>query len=249
MVSGKYAALAGAISREQAIANISNNMANITTSGYKKSMVSFESLLNSQKQTTRATGINYDRIRANFSDFSPGALRQTENPLDVAIQGKGFFKVQGPDSVLYTRRGDFAVDGGGRLTTSNGLAVLDDANSPITIPNTDTSKIAIGDDGTIYTLGPRGTRAEVAKLAVVNIDDPFQLQRQPDTTFSLKEGGQEIANIDSRVVQGNLELSNVNMAEELTKMIDSHRLFETYHKLLKSYAAIEEQQEELGTLG
>jgi len=249
MVSGKYSALAGAISREQSIANISANLANISTSGYKKSSVSFESILKGAQQTNEANGINYNRIRNNFTDFSPGALRPTEDPLDMAIGGDGFFKVQGPNGVHYTRRGDFAINQEGLLTTSNGLPVLDDAGAEITIPDTETSKIAVGDDGTIYILGEEGSREEVAKMAIVDVEDKLKLRRETDTTFSLEDGGTEVESETYRVIQGNLELSNVNMAAEMARMIDSHRTFETYHKVLKNYSTIGEQQQELGTVG
>ncbi len=249
MVSGKYAALTGAISREQAIANLSNNLANISTSGYKKSNTSFESVLNKETQINAAKGINYDRVRTNFTDFSPGALRSTEDPLDLAIQGDGFFKVQGPNGILYTKRGDFEINEVGQLTTSNGLPVLDDGNSPITIPDTETSKIAVGDDGTIYLLDQDANREEVARVAVVEIEDKSQLKRETDTTFSLENGVTDRESESSRVIQGHLELSNVNMAAEMARMIDSNRTFETYHKVLKSYSTISEQQQELGTLG
>lgn len=249
MVSGKYSALAGAISREQAIATLSNNLANISTSGYKKSEVSFESILKEASQTGTAKGVNYDRIQEIFTDFSAGAISTTENPLDLAIQGEGFFKVQGPNGILYTRRGDLAINEQGTLTTSNDLPVLDDGNSPITVPDTDTSKVAVGDDGTIYILGPNGSRSEVSRLAVVDVDDKQKLQRESDTTFSLEKGGVEIPNENFRILQGSLELSNVNMAEGMTQLIDNYRNFEMYHKVLKSYQTIGEQQEELGTLG
>lgn len=249
MVSGKYSALAGAISREQAIANLSNNLANVSTSGYKKSNVSFEAILKGETQANATKGVNYNRIGKNYTDFSPGPIRTTENPLDVAIHGEGFLKVQGPDGILYTRRGDLAINAEGQLTTSNGLPVLDDGNAPITIPDTDTSNVAIGDGGIIYILGPQGTREEVAQLAIVDIEDKLQLKRESDTTFSLEQGALEIPSEDSRVVQGALELSNVNMTEGMAKMIDNYRTFETYHKVLKSYSTIGEQQEELGTLG
>ncbi len=249
MVSGKYSALSGAISREQTIANISANLANVSTTGYKRSMLSFESLLRGEKQITQAKGINYDRIRQPFTDFSPGPQHQTENPLDLALSREGFFKVQGPTEVLYTRRGDFMVDGAGTLRTSNGLAVLDAANGQITIPDTATGQIAVSEAGTVYLLDNDGGRAEVAQLAVVNIDDPLQLKRQTDTAFSLGAGGVETPVEAPTVVQGSLEVSNVNMAEEMARMIDSHRIFETYHKVLKSYGTIGELQDELGTLG
>lgn len=249
MVSGKYSALSGAIAREQAIANVSNNLANISSSGYKKAQVSFESLLRGEQQVKQAKGINYSRIRQNYTDFSPGAIRQTDNPLDLAIHGEGFFKIQGQNSVLYTRRGDFTINAEGVLTTGNGLPVLDEGNGQITIPDTDTSKVVIGDNGAVSLLGPQGTRTEVARLAVMEIDDKKKLTRESDTAFSLAQGGTETPSETSRVVQGSLELSNINMAAELTQMIDNYRTFETYHKVLKSYSTISEQQDELGTLG
>lgn len=249
MVSGKYSALAGAISREQTIANIGSNLANVNTTGYKKSMVSFESILRGEQQTNEAKGINYNRIRQNFTDFSPGAMKSTIDPLDMAINGSGFFKIQGANGTLYTRRGDFAINAEGLLTTSNGLPVLDEAGSQINIPDTDTSRVAVGDDGTIYILGSEDSREEVAKLAVVDIEDKLKLKREPDTMFSLKNGGTEIDSLSYRVLQGNLEMSNVNMSSEMARMIDSHRTFETYHKVLKSYSSITEKQEELGTVG
>ncbi len=249
MVSGKYSALSGAIAREQAMSNVSNNLANISTTGYRRSQVSFEAILRGELQTQEANGINYSRIRKNFSDFSPGPLRTTEDPLNFAIQGEGFFKVQGTSGPLYTRRGDFIVNAQGLLTTSNNLPVLDEGNGQITIPDTDTSKVAVGDDGTIFLLGLQGARSEIAKMAVVDISDKQKLKRESDTAFSLEAGGAEQPVANTRVIQGSLELANVNMSSELTQMIDNYRTFETYQKVLKSYSTIGEAGDELGSLG
>jgi flagellar basal-body rod protein FlgF len=249
MGSGKYSALAGAISREHTIANITNNLANVNTSGYKKSMVSFETVLKGEQQANEAKGINHNRIRNNYTDFSQGAIRTTADPLDMVIHGEGFFKLQGGNGILYSRRGDMAINAEGLLTTGNGLPVLDEGGGRINIPDTDTSQIAVGDDGTIYLLGLEGAREEVAKLGIVDISDKQQLKRESDTTFSLQDSALEIPSENSRVIQGSLELSNVDMASEMARLIDSHRVFETYHKVLKSYSTIGEQQEELGTLG
>lgn len=248
MVSGRYSALSGAIAREQAISNISNNLANISTTGYRRSQVSFEAILRGEQQTQEAKGINYSRIRQNFSDFTPGAIRKTEDPLNFAILGDGFFKVQGANGPLYTRRGDFIINATGLLTTSTNQPVLDEGNGQITIPDTDTSRIAVGDDGTLYLLGLQGARTEVGKMAVVNINDKQKLKRESDTTFSLESGGAEQPVENTRVIQGGLEQANVNMSLELTQMIDSFRTFETYHKVLKSYSTLGETQDELGTL-
>ena len=248
MVSGKYSALSGAVAREQNLDNISANLANVGTVGYKRSNVSFESLLRGAQQIKQAQGINYSRIRQNYTDFSTGPINKTEAPLDLAINGNGFFKLQGPNGILYTRKGDFTLDAEGRLLTTTGMQVLDDANSPISIPNTNTNRISISSLGMISVLDSNGAQTEVGRLGIVNVDDPLKLKKEVDTTFSLQEGGQEVPIERPEVVQGGIEMSNVNMVTEMADMINNQRTFETYNKMLKSYAAIAEKQDDLGTL-
>jgi flagellar basal-body rod protein FlgF len=248
MVSGKYSALSGAVAREQNLDNISANLANVSTTGYKKSRVSFQSILRGAQQITQAHGINYTRIRENYTDFSAGPIKYTEAPLDLAIHGDGFFKVQGPNGTLYTRKGDFTLDAGGRLLAANGMQVLDDANSPITIPNTNTNRISISDLGMVSVLDSTGSQSDVGRIGIVNVDDPLKLRKEQDTTFSLKEGAQEVPIESPEVIQGGLEVSNVNMVTEMADMINNERTFETYNKMLKSYATIADKQDDLGTV-
>lgn len=249
MVSGKYSALTGAISREQRLANIATNLANINTVGYKKSRMSFESLLRGEQQTTSAKGINYSRVRENFTEFSPGSIKDTGNSLDLAIQGKGFFKVQSGDGYSYTRRGDFHVAQDGTLLTGNDLPVLDQGNAPITIPDSNTSNISTNSLGEISVLSPEGTREVVAVLGIYTIDDPLLLKRESDTLFSLEEGGQEILSQEPQVRSGSLEVSNVNMTEEMALMIDTRRTFESYQKVIKAYSKLGQKMDELGSIG
>jgi flagellar basal-body rod protein FlgF len=248
MVSGKYSALSGAVAREQSMAGIAANLANVNTSGYKKTNVTFESLLQGARQTNEAKGINYSRIKGNFTEFSPGPMSETGNPLDMAIHGDGFFKVQGTNGVLYTRRGDFVLDSNGNLKTSNGMPVLDEANVPINIPDTTINQISISSLGEISIMGQDASQSVVGKIGVVTINDTSKLKREADTTFSLQAGGQETIVPEPSLAIGNLETSNVNMTEEMTLMINSLRTFETYHKVLKSYADLGPKQDELGTL-
>lgn len=248
MVSGKYSAVAGAVSREQSIANISANLANVNTTGYKRTGMTFESLLRGENQIRQAKGINYSRVKQNISDLTQGGLRETGNPYDLAITGDGF-KVEGPNGPLYTRRGDFVVDQLGVLRTTNGQAVLDDGNAQITVPDTETGKMTVDENGTISLVTPDGNGVEVGQVAVVGINDRFLLERETDTTFSLKEGGNEIPPENFQIVQGSLELSNVNMTEEMTKLINSFRTFETYHKVLEGYSTLGQVQDDLGTIG
>jgi flagellar basal-body rod protein FlgF len=249
MGSGKYSALTGAISREQRLANISANLANINTIGYKKSRMSFESLLRGEQQTNNAKGINYSRVRENFTDFSEGPMKDTANPLDIAIHNDGFFKVQSVDGFKYTRRGDFHVDQEGILMTGNNMPVLDTGNVPISIPDTDTSKISVNSLGEISIYSIDGTREVVGDIAVYTISDNKFLKRESDTLFSLKAGGREILTEEPRLNVGSLEVANVNMTEEMTLMIESMRTFESYQKVIKAYSQLGQKQDELGTLG
>jgi flagellar basal-body rod protein FlgF/flagellar basal-body rod protein FlgG len=249
MVSGKYSALAGAISREQRLANISANLANINTIGYKKNRMSFESLLRGEQQTSNAKGINYSRVRENFTEFTEGPIKNTGNPLDIAIHKDGFFKVQSVDGFKYTRRGDFHVDQDGTLLTGNDTPVLDAGNAPITIPDADTSKISVNSLGEISILSPGGTRDVVGKIAIYTINDNKLLKREPDTLFSLKEGGQETLMEEPHLAVGSLEGANVNITEEMALMIESTRTFESYQKVIKAYSQLGKKQDELGTIG
>ena len=249
MVSGKYSALAGAISREQQLANISSNLANIDTVGYKKNSMTFEAILNGEQQTSTAKGINYSRIRDNFTDFTEGPMKPTANPLDIAIHGKGFFKVQSPDGERYTRRGDFHVDSDGTLLTGNNLPVLDDANALINIPETDTSKVSINSLGEVSILAMDGTRSVVSRIGIFGIDDTTKLKRETDTLYSLNADGQETTIQEPNLSQGNLEMSNINMTEEMALMIDTMRTFESYQKVIKAYSILGQKQDELGTIG
>ena len=249
MGSGKYSALAGAISREQRMANISANLSNINTVGYKKNSMTFESILSGEQQTSKSKGINYSRIRENFTDFTEGPIKETSNPLDIAIHGDGFFKVQATDGVSYTRRGDFHVDSDGTLLTGNNMPVLDEANAPINIPEMDVSKVSVNSLGEISILAMDGTREIVGTLGIVTINDTNKLKRESDTLYSLEQGGQEIPLEEPRLAIGNLEMANINTTEEMALMIESMRTFESYQKVIQAYSKLGQKQDELGTIG
>ena len=248
MVSGKYSALAGAISREQALANIANNLANVNTTGFKKMLTSFESILDNEQQKGNANGINYNRVSQTVSDFTPGPIKETGNTFDLAIHRDGFFKVRGPDGVLYTRNGAFTQGPNRTLITRDGYPVLDDGGNPIEVSTDSSFKISINRFGTISALDNLGNREEIGRIAVVEINDLTKLSRRDNTTFQLEEGGSETIQPEPHIISGSLEVSNVNMVDEMTRMINGHRLYETYHKVLKGYSSVSEKQEDLGTV-
>ncbi|NOQ45260.1 MAG: flagellar basal-body rod protein FlgF [Desulfobulbaceae bacterium] len=245
MVSGKYSALSGAVAREQAMANIANNLANVNSSGFKKDRISFESLLRGSRQVEEAKGINYSRIRKIGTDFSQGAMQMTGKPLDVAISGEGFFKVRNKNEIYYTRLGNFSVDNNGMLKTESGFSVLGSGNQPLQLDDAAGKKLTIDETGNISV---NGMLAE-AKLQIFKVTDVSKLKKTGDTLFTLEQGASDQPTEDARIIQGSLEASNVNMMEEMVMMIDTQRKFEAYHKVLKSYSTLGEKQSELGTVG
>ena len=249
MVSGKYSALAGAVSREQSLANTANNLANITTNGYRRMNVSFEAILRGEQQTTEAKGINYNRIRHNFTDFSQGPIKETGNPFDLALQGPGFFKVLGPNGPLLTRNGAFDLDQNGALRNHHGYPVLDDADAPVELGEAAVNgTLAVNRYGAVFLIDQLGNREEIAQLAVVDVDQPELLERHEHTAFSLGDEATEQPLDEPDILAGSLELSNVNMTDEVGKMISGHRLYEIYLKAIKAYSTLSEKQEDLGTL-
>jgi fagellar hook-basal body proteins len=110
MGSGKYSALSGAVAREQAMSNVAANLANVSTTGFKKDRISFAAILRGAQQASDARGINFARIRKIGVDFSQGGMQPTDRPLDVAIDGPGFFKVRKGGETFYTRSGRLMLD-------------------------------------------------------------------------------------------------------------------------------------------
>lgn len=248
MVSGKYSALSGAIAREQSMANTSANLSNVSTVGFKKSRMSFESILRGEQQIQDTKGINYNRVKANYIDFSQGPLQETNNPFDIALTGEGFFKLRGENGELLTRSGNFHLDDAGRLLSQTGYPVLDTGGGEITISDADISKMEIDEEGNIYTIDGDGEATQAAQLAVVDVEDRSVLKNVAGTSFSIPLGTPEIVAENFSISQGFLEQSNVNMTDEMTKMIADSRLFESYHNVLEKFSELNGKLDELGSV-
>lgn len=244
MVSGKYSALSGAVAREQALSNIASNLANVNTTGFKKDRLSFAAMLQGAKQTSDTRGINYARIRTIGADFSQGGMQTTGRALDVAIDGPGFFKVQKDNETFYTRAGRLMLDNNGMVKTEDGFAVLGAGNTPLQIDTALGKDIVIAESGEISVNGADSG----SRMQVFAIEDQKQLVKTGNSLYKLAEGDdQPLA--EYRVVQGNLETSNVNMMEEMTAMIAMQRAFEAHTKVIESYSKIGQKQDELGSVG
>ena len=240
-----FTAATGMSAQQMRIENISNNLANLSTSGFKKSRVNFEDLLYQQMPAGSATqGCNRVsnlqsgsgvRMGSLVKEFSMGDISNTNNTYDFAIAGRGFFVLQMPDgSEAFTRNGQFGLNSEGELVTQAGFLV-----SPgIEIPR-DAQTITVTEDGIIQAIY-RGDPDPVAlgQLRVVDFMNPSGLQALGGNLFiATPESGGDIVMDQQdglRVKQGFLEASNVNVAEELVNMIVAQRSFEMTSKAVEA---------------
>jgi flagellar basal-body rod protein FlgF len=207
---------------------IANNVANLNTTGFKGESVLFEQFLDPTARHEHFPG-NDRRIafvldRATMQDFSQGPLQRTEAPLDVAIDGPGFFAIQTPNGERYTRAGNFHLNPQGQLVTNNGHPVLG-AGGPIVFEPTDTN-IAIAADGTVSASNSTGQIGERGKLRMVTFANPAQLTAQGDSLWSANAGiTPQIAPPTTRSVQGSLEKSNVHAVKEMNRLLEVTRAY------------------------
>ncbi len=243
MLSGKYRALAGALTREQAMANISNNLANVNTVGFKKDRTNFRVVLEEAKQGVDTEKYNKE-LTGSTTDFSQGAFKVTNKPLDIAIEGEGFFKVSDNNNTFYTRNGSFIIDEEGTLKTTNGFVILDEGEQPIIINNAQEDNISFSETGTIFVNG-----AQAGRLQLFTVDDREKLLKAGNQLFKLNPSATATEQENARIIQGSLELSNTNMMTEVSHMINTNHNFEVLHKVIKSYSKLGGKLSELGSVG
>ncbi|MGI9205840.1 MAG: flagellar basal-body rod protein FlgF [Woeseiaceae bacterium] len=226
-----YLAMSGAKQTEFAQAINSNNIANVSTTGFRADLHSFSSApIEGPGIDSRVNAI----VESYGTDYSQGAIANTGRDLDIAVQGDGFIAVQGPDGEeAYTRAGDLRVNSGGLLSTGAGHLVMGDGG-PVAIPlNT---SLLIGSDGTI-SLQPLGqgpeTLAIVDRIKLVK-PDITQLQKGSDGLMHMVDGDVAGADASVRIVSGALERSNVNIAKTLVNMIELSRQYEMQVKVIKT---------------
>ena len=208
---------------------VANNLANANTSGFKAEMMLMSEV---EIPAEKGTELSYVQDFATARDLSPGTLRPTGNDLDLAIQGDGFFAVQTPDGVRYTRVGRFQLNEDGILVTSHGYPVLSGGSS-ITI-DPDDGPLNVAEDGSISTdLAREGQLLKaIGKLDVVDFNNRAALTPAPDNLFDA--GTQPTTEATGKVAQRMLEDSNVNTIVEMTNMIEVTRNYQTMQRFLDS---------------
>ena len=212
-------------------ATTSNNLANVSTTGFRAQLDSFRAVpVQSEGLPTRAFVVD----NTVGSDFSAGALEATGRDLDVAVKGRGWIAVQMADGTeSYTRNGSLQVNQNGILQTSNGLTIAGE-NGPITI--TPDVRVAVGTDGTVSTLSTTTVPAAPTVLGRIKLVNPNEadLVRGDDGMFRLKDGTSAQSDPAVGVVGGALEGSNVSAVDSMVNMITLARSFETQMSLLKN---------------
>ncbi len=245
MIKSLYTSATGMTAMSENVNVISNNLANVSTTGFKRSIAEFQDLL---YQTTRVpgtetpqgsqepTGIQVGvgtKLAAVAKDFTQGDLTQTNNNLDVAIQGRGFFQITQPDgTIAYTRSGNFQMDNSGQIVTVGGAPL----NPSVRIPSNATS-VTISNSGAVSVLQPGSvTPSVVGQIELADFVNPAGLTSQGGNLYNQTAasgtpligmpGTQEFGQLN----QGFTETSNVNVVTELTNLILAQRAYEMNSK-------------------
>jgi flagellar basal-body rod protein FlgG len=248
MLRSLHIARTGMDTQQTQLDVISNNLANVSTTGFKRQRAVFEDLLyqvirqpgaQSSQQTQLPSGLLLGvgaKTVATEHLFSQGALSQTNNPLDVAIQGNGFFQIQMPDgSQAYTRDGSFQVNSTGTLVTASGYTL----QPTMQIPQ-NAQAVTIGNDGVVsVTLpGSPSTVSQLGQIQLANFLNPAGLQSEGENLYieTAASGSPQVNNPGTNglgtLSQNFVETSNVNVAEELVNMIIAQRAYELNSRVI-----------------
>jgi len=248
-----WAAKTGLDAQNTRMAVISNNLATVNTTGFKKGRAAFQDLVyqnirqvgaQSSQNTQYPTGLTLGtgvRIAGTEKIYEQGSISQTNNSLDVAITGRGFFQVTLPDGTLaYTSDGSFKMDAQGNLVTVNGYAI----SPAVTIP-ANAQTITIGNDG-VVSVTTLGTSAptQVGQIQLADFINPSGLQPRGDNLLlesaasGAPQAGTPGTNGLGTLQQGSLETSNVNVVEELVSMIETQRAYEMNSKAISTTDAM-----------
>jgi flagellar basal-body rod protein FlgG len=224
-----YKAGAGAILQQIRLESYANNLANVNTTGFKADQPVFrfdapeipaDTAGNVPRLSPYALPLEY------VTNFESGPLRQTGAPLDVAIVGNGFFEVQTPDGLQYTRNGGLSINAEGELSNAEGWPIMGQGGA-IRIEG---SRVDITEEGQVMVDG------DVAGvLKVVDFDDRSGLKKTGNSLFKDQGAGSGMATAEGyRIAQGRLESSNVDAIRTMTEIIETLRVFETYQKMIRS---------------
>lgn len=215
-----FVALSGAVLQERRMEVLTDNLANVNTTGFKAQRPLFK-----DSMTDAFRVRTFGRLDDVVTDIGQGPSQMTHRKLDVAIRGEGFFAVETPAGTRYTRDGSFVLDTVGALVTREGHRVMSE-DGAITLAGPD---VLIDADGGVHANG-----AAIGRLKLVSFANPAELRREGNYFVPLPGAGETPAGPDTQVDQGFLEGSNVNAVRAMTTMIEAMRSYETSAKLIQS---------------
>jgi len=230
MIQGLYTAVGGMIPRMNQQDNVANNLANLNTSGYKKTNLFMRRLITAQYALDHALGNPRTEVPEEFMiDFKQGTFDRTDNPYDIALNGSGFLRVRdAAGDVKYTRNGRFFLDPDGTMITSSGMVLLNDRNDPISISGLNARIMPNGD---IYDNGVLADTVGIADFAPAD----YQALRGIGGGMFVKPAAvaEQPPNPGTKMLQGFLEDSNVEPISTMVDMIEQFRMFELGQKSIQ----------------
>lgn len=266
MDSGLLAVVNGALRAEMRLDVLANNLANASTTGYKESEITFDSYMTKpgveqfplpgdyflglrgpgdvpfpfSNPATNAYSMTYPRADGTHTNVSQGAIKKTGNPLDVALEGDGFFVLETPVGRRYTRDGAFGVSALGALVSKDGFRVMGAGGSALIIG---TDRVEISKDGTISN-----KNSQVGRLLRVGLP-AASLEKAGSNLYKVPAGLEiRLEGANGGFIQGFLEQSNANVIQGMTKMIEANRAFETYMQMIKALDGLDAQAAQIGRL-
>lgn len=240
MQESSYSATFGALTQQHRLDVIANNLANVNTTGFKGDKLAFRDTfrryahdlldpnqaLDHKVPWPRAHVLAQSRIAERVVDLSQGSLKTTGNPLDLAISGEGFFRVQTPEGEFLTRQGVYHRSSEGFVVDGHGNRLLGDGG-PLQIPEGGT--LVVADDGTLTVDGE-----QIDVISLVTVEDPKILEKMGNSLIRIspEARAQTIPAQDATIEQGYLEGANVEVVTEMVNMIEAIRAFEAYQKMI-----------------
>lgn len=249
MIPALWVSKTGLAAQDMNLTTISNNLANVSTTGFKRDRAEFQDLLyqikrqpgaQSTQDTQLPSGLQLGtgvRIVGTQKNFTTGSLQTTDNPLDMAVNGRGFFQVLTPDgTVAYTRDGTFHLDSNGQIVTANGNAL-----EPAIVVPAQTQTFTVGTDGTVsVTVAGSSTPQVIGNIQTADFINPAGLQATGNNLFleTASSGSPQVGTPGltglGTVLQNTLENSNVSVVEEMVNMITTQRAYEMNSKVIST---------------
>lgn len=251
MDPGVFAVVSSSLVQQRRLEILANNLANLNTVGFKSDTPIFQ--VGSVSELKGGEGVNNTVVEQtswvdSATDFSQGPMTRTNNPNDVALNGHGFFVLQTPAGVRYTRSGQFTTDSQGELVSKDGFQVLGKGGVPIRIEPSRIGRagMVINSEGEVRVEGQL-----LGQIDVVDFPRPYRLEKRGNSLFEAITPDQETIPVPNTVfVQGSLEGANVGAIEQMVALIEVARLYESYQKILQSFDDMDNRAvNDLGRVG